>query len=110
MSKKAVAAIAIDFSQFIGEADDAFEPVSCADAGALVHLIEAAPIVEAKASRPVTLRASSQDRPCKRVWDIADAMKGQRRCDIIRACEAAGIATNTARTQYQQWYALNKPA
>ncbi len=110
MTKKANQAIAIDFSQFIGEADDIFEPVSCADAGAIVQLIEVRPEAEAKAAKAVAVRASSQARPCKRVWDIADAMKGQRRCDIIRACEAEGIATNTARTQYQQWYALNKPA
>ena len=46
--------------------------------------------------------------PCKSVWAIADEMKGARRKDVIAACVEKGIAYNTARTQYQQWYQINK--
>lgn len=51
---------------------------------------------------------STTERPCKSVWAIADEMKGARRKDVIAACVEKGIAYNTARTQYQQWYQLNK--
>lgn len=44
-------------------------------------------------------------RPCKQVWHIADSMKGSSRKEVIAACEAAGIAFFTARTQYQSWKA-----
>lgn len=44
------------------------------------------------------------DNPVKQVWVIADNMWGERRKDIIAACVAAGIAYNTARTQYQAFY------
>lgn len=48
--------------------------------------------------------------PCKSVWAIADEMKGARRKDVIAACVEKGIAYNTARTQYQQWYQINSRA
>ena len=53
-------------------------------------------------------RDSDIERPCKQVWHIADEMVGAKRKDIIAACVAAGIAYYTARTQYQQWYALEE--
>lgn len=54
------------------------------------------------------LNKSEIERPCDRVWAIADEMKGSRRKDVIAACVAAGIAYNTARTQYQQWKQTKK--
>ncbi len=44
--------------------------------------------------------------PVKAVWEIADKMWGQRRKDIIAACVEAGIAYNTARTQYQAYHSI----
>jgi hypothetical protein len=46
--------------------------------------------------------------PTKRVWEIADTMTGAaevpaRRRDVVLAALAEGIATNTAKTQYQWW-------
>lgn len=46
---------------------------------------------------------STVESPTKLVWRIADSMKGARRKDIIAACEAAGVAYYTARTQYQHY-------
>jgi len=46
---------------------------------------------------------SSIDSPCAKVWQIAGEMEGARRKDIIAACEKAGIAFYTARTQYQKY-------
>lgn len=57
---------------------------------------------------PVTrIRRSTIESPTKAVWDIADYMKGLnpnvKRREVIAVCVAAGIADNTARTQYQAW-------
>ena len=41
--------------------------------------------------------------PCKLVWDIAGTMEGSPRKDIIAACQEAGVAFYTARTQYQKY-------
>lgn len=41
--------------------------------------------------------------PCKLVWDIAEKMAGSKRKDIIAACQEAGVAFYTARTQYQKY-------
>ena len=54
------------------------------------------------------LNKSEIERPCDRVWAIADEMKGSRRKNVIAACVAAGIAYYTARTQYQQWKQTKK--
>lgn len=49
-------------------------------------------------------------RPTKRVWAIADSMKGAARKEVIAACVAEGINAGTARTQYQHWFSANKKA
>lgn len=46
--------------------------------------------------------------PVRLVWEIADANPGMRRSDVIRMAEAAGVATYTARTQYQRWFTHQK--
>lgn len=51
---------------------------------------------------------STIENPVQRVWDIAQQMWGQRRKDIIAECVRQGIAYNTARTQYQEYYSLKK--
>lgn len=55
---------------------------------------------------------STTERPCKRVWIIADDMLAAnpevKRKDVIAACIAAGVAFYTARTQYQQWLGVRK--
>lgn len=53
-------------------------------------------------------RVSDIERPCDRVWAIADAMQGERRKDIIAACVDQGVAYYTARTQYQHWFTAKK--
>lgn len=53
-------------------------------------------------------RESSVKNPVKMVWQIADDMWGQSRKDIIAKCVEAGIAYNTARTQYQAFYQIKK--
>lgn len=45
---------------------------------------------------------------CRKVWDIADAMAGARRKDVIAACVEAGINLGTAKTQYQLWFVSKK--
>lgn len=59
--------------------------------------------------RPLTshLKKSLIPSPSKTVWDIAEklliAHPEWTRKEILAHCESLGIATNTARTQYQQW-------
>lgn len=60
----------------------------------------------AKKAPPVLVKVtnkSSIESPCARVWAIASEMEGARRKDVIEACEKAGIAFYTARTQYQKY-------
>ena len=66
-----------------------------------------------KAPKGPILRISEIDRPCKRVWWIADEMMAAagglanlRRKDVLARCIAEGIAFYTARTQYQQWLTI----
>jgi hypothetical protein len=66
------------------------------------QLLLPAPVV--KKVKPEVVRESKISNPVKMVWEIADSMWGSRRKDIIAACVEAGIAYNTARTQYQAFY------
>lgn len=52
------------------------------------------------------LRESTIERPCKRVWHIADEMIDARRKDVLARCVSEGIAFYTARTQYQLWLSI----
>jgi len=58
------------------------------------------------------LHESSIERPCKRVWAIADEMFAanpqMKRKDVLARCVAEGIAFYTARTQYQQWLGIQR--
>ncbi len=56
----------------------------------------------------VITHKSSISSPVRIVWELADANPGMRRCDVIRLAEAAGVATFTARTQYQRWFSWKK--
>lgn len=56
---------------------------------------------------------STIERPTKYVWHVADEMfntaqeQGDdqpRRKEVIEECVRRGVAYNTARTQYQQWW------
>jgi hypothetical protein len=65
------------------------------------------------------VRLSSVERPVKRVWAIADEMiaaalaaglpKPSRK-EVQDECVARGIASGTARTQYQAWKKANDSA
>lgn len=50
---------------------------------------------------------SEIESPVKFVWDTATRMFAEnpntKRKDVLKACEDAGVAYYTARTQYQQW-------
>lgn len=61
-----------------------------------------------KTKTKVFANHSSVDKPCRLVWDLADAMNGARRKDVIAAAEAKGVAFYTARTQYQLWVQVQK--
>lgn len=63
-------------------------------------------IVGPAAEEAPKLNKSTADRPCTLVWNIADAMPGAKRKEVIEACVKAGVAYYTARTQYQQWKSL----
>ncbi len=56
------------------------------------------------------LRNSEMEGACALVHQIANSMPEARRCEVIKACVEQGIATNTARTQYQRWYKARKEA
>lgn len=53
-------------------------------------------------------RFSTVERPCDLVHGIARKMADSSRKEVIAACVAAGVAYNTARTQYQRWYSNQK--
>lgn len=55
-----------------------------------------------------TKTQSTVVNPVKTVWAIADANWGKKRKEIIQLCVDAGIAYNTARTQYQAFYQLKR--
>lgn len=65
-----------------------------------------APVVKQEPVQSDILRESTIERPCKRVWHIADEMVGARRKDVLARCVAEGIAFYTARTQYQLWLSI----
>lgn len=73
----------------------------------------AVPTVKAAKKAPVEhTEESTVERPCKLTWAIADEMTKSnpevKRKEVLEACVARGIAYNTARTQFQQWFQLNK--
>lgn len=61
----------------------------------------------AKANPTAHTTESTVERPCKRVWQIADdvhaANPAAKRGDVLAECVKQGVAYFTARTQYQQW-------
>lgn len=85
----------------------------------VAHTPTTAPQPNGASALPITTgklanrkRKSEISSPVKTVWHIADAMKANnaqvRRKDVIAACIAQGIATYTAMTQYQLWFAEHK--
>lgn len=72
--------------------------------------------LEKKAKTPAkkveVTHESTIERPCKRVWVIADDMLAAnpnvKRKEVLEACVKQGIAYYTARTQYQQWLGIRK--
>lgn len=70
---------------------------------------EIEPTADKKPTKKIEItHKSTVDRPCGRVWDIADSMPGAKRKDILQACVDAGIAYYTARTQYQMLLTVRK--
>lgn len=61
------------------------------------------PEVKPVAEEVGILRVSVVGSPCQLVWQVAEAMEGSKRKDIIAACVEKGIAYYTARTQYQRY-------
>lgn len=60
---------------------------------------------------PALRGESTIEAPVATVWTLADVMHSTaseeepaRRKDVVAACQEAGVAYYTARTQYQAWY------
>lgn len=75
--------------------------------------VEADPAPAVKMTKVVTVANTSTIKsPTKAVWHIVDEMKAAnpavRRKDVVAECIARGIATFTARTQYQLWFTVQK--
>lgn len=62
----------------------------------------------------VWVRQSTVDKPVKRVWAVADEMiaadPNVTRKEVQAECVRRGIASGTARTQYQAWSTARKAA
>lgn len=56
---------------------------------------------------PIVVK-STIPNPCLMVWNLADDMPGESRNDVIKEAIKAGVATATAKTQYQRWFAEKK--
>jgi hypothetical protein len=54
------------------------------------------------------LRKSTLANPVQVVWETCEAMRDQRRKDVVEACIKKGVAFYTARTQYQLWKSAGK--
>ena len=65
------------------------------------------PAPEAKPEKKAYIYTSSIEKPCETVRRIADEMyeadAAVTRMQIINACIEAGVATGTARKQYNDW-------
>ena len=61
-----------------------------------------------KKSTSTRVNKSSVKNPCELVWDICDKNKDKKRKEILAACQDAGVAFYTARTQYQLWRSAGK--
>lgn len=78
--------------------------------------VEFGPAIESKTEKALKAKVepknienrSTVKKPCRLVWDLADAMVGASRKDVIAAAEAKGVAYYTARTQYQLWTQVQK--
>ncbi|UZT28627.1 hypothetical protein pD_gene0020 [Vibrio phage 033B] len=72
------------------------------------HYQAVAPLKNTTVKKMVIQNTSTIASPTKQVWEIADRMRNEnpdvRRKDVIQACVDAGIAFNTARTQYQHYF------
>jgi hypothetical protein len=92
------------------EAQNPDAPEVQADAPADEPQPEEVPAEEAPVAK--VRNASTVESPTRRVWAIADELHAAnpdvRRKDIMAACEAAGIAFFTARTQIQKWMKAKK--
>ena len=71
-----------------------------------------AQITDAPGSKKEWVRVSTVEKPTKRVWAIADEMiamaahagrPAPSRAEVQDECVRRGIASGTARTQYQAW-------
>ncbi len=91
---------ACDLTLIVAEVKVEVAPVEIAE----VVEIEAAPV---KVEKPIT-RTSKVEKPCTLVWNLADSMPNAKRKDVIAAAIAMGVATYTARTQYQLWFSVQK--
>lgn len=56
-------------------------------------------------ARYAKINRSEQEKPCRFVWDMADANPEMKRAEVIALCVSFGVAYYTARTQYQAWRA-----
>lgn len=100
--KAGTAVKACDLILIVAEVKVEIAPVEIAE----VVETEAASI-EVRVEKPI-IRISNVKRPCMVVWNLADMMPNAKRKDVIAAAIAMGVATYTARTQYQLWFSVQK--
>ena len=83
-----------------------YECLACGgEFGPLLAELQAEKIANATMGGPrAKLQFSTIKSPVKRVWHIADSMPKAARKDVIAECVAQGVASGTARTQYQAWF------
>lgn len=83
-----------------------YECLACGgEFGPLLAELHAEKVANATMGGPrAKLQFSTVKSPVKRVWHIADSMPKAARKDVIAECVAQGVASGTARTQYQAWF------
>lgn len=69
-------------------------------------------VAKVVAEKPPVVAKSTVADPVHFVWDTADKMRAAdpkaRRCEIVAFCIKSGVATHTARTQFQRWHEAQK--
>ena len=86
------------------------------EAGKWVYLVEVEVEIEVEEKKEAVKNEhkekSEVKKPCSLVWEIAEESREYAiatetklsRKDVIEKCVKAGVAYNTARTQYQLWH------
>lgn len=91
----------------IPKPSDIVEPEQVPDINECSEKVEK-PKKKEKVSSIPNLNKSTVENPCRVVFDTAESMVGATRKEVIVACINKGVATATAKTQYQRWFTASK--